>query len=252
MISTISKAYLNQITPKPQIRRLKEIDLVIKCADGLTLPYRGYIEVSVELLCTDQGQMSVLLLLVPNTEYNRTVPFIVDTNVIRQFKDYSFNSTKVPEAWQSAFSLISYSQIGRIKSPTKLTFQPVEVKTVTGFVRKSENVESALIEPLENGNMTKLTVCSRIVSLNNRGQTARVPVRIFNMSAKEGTLTSMSDLYHLSEVKVFRLPTFAKPENIKTKTVNLNQQTVSKEELIDSTGIQIYDSILTPEQKERV
>ena len=252
MISTISKAYLDQITPKPQIHKLEEIDLDIKCADGLTLPYLGYIEVSVELPCTDQGPMFVPLLVVPTTEYNRTVPLIVGTNVIRQFKDYSSNSKEVPEAWQSAISSISNSQVGRVKSTTKLTLQPMEVKTVTGFVRKSENVESAITEPLENGNMTKVTVCPKIVSLNNRGTTARVPVRIFNMSAKVVTLPSKSDLCHLSEVKVLRSPSFAKRESIKTETVHLNQQTVNEEELFDSKGIQLDDSILTPEQKERV
>ena len=190
MISTISKIYLDQISPKPQIHKLEEIDLDIKCADGLTLPYLGYIEVSVELPCTDQGPVFVLLLLVPDTEYNRTVLLIVGTNVIRQFKDYPSNSKEVPEAWQAAFFSISDSQVGRVKSTTKLTLQPREIKTVTGFVRKSENVESAITEPLENGNMTKVTECPRIVSLNNRGTTARVPVRIFNMFAKVVTLPS--------------------------------------------------------------
>ena len=71
-----------------------------------------------------------------------------------------------------------------IKTTTKLTLQPMEV-------RKSAEIESSVSEPIEQGSLTKVAVCPRVVILNNPGKTSRVPVKNFNMSAKVVTLSQI-------------------------------------------------------------
>lgn len=46
-----------------------------------------------------------------------------------------------------AFHAINNNQVGVVKTTSKITLQPMEVKTVTGFVRKNNNVDSAITEP---------------------------------------------------------------------------------------------------------
>lgn len=132
MISTICENILEQMDPKPQLHMLEELE--VKCADGLSLPYLWYIEVAVDLPFLRGQSMHVPLLVVAMTDYNKSVPVIVGTNIIRQCKQLSSDAEQAPEAWQMAFHAINNNQVGVVKTASKVTLQPMEVKTVTGFV----------------------------------------------------------------------------------------------------------------------
>lgn len=163
MISTISKDAVKQMEPKPELHMLEELE--VKCADGLSLPYLGYVEVTDELPFLQGRSLHVPLLVVAMTDYNKSVPVIVGTNIIRQCKQLNNDIEQAPEAWQMAFHAINNNQVGVVKTTSKITLQPMEVKTITGFVRKNNNVESAITEPSEQGSSAKFSVCPRIVSL---------------------------------------------------------------------------------------
>lgn len=60
--------------------------------------------------------------------------------------------------------------------------------TVSGFVRKNKLIETAETESSEKAS-SKIGVCPRVVSMTATGKNQRLPIRIFNMSAK----TSKSD-----------------------------------------------------------
>ena len=47
-ISTISEGYLKHLNPVPEIRTLDELELDVKCADGQSLQYKGYVAVDVQ------------------------------------------------------------------------------------------------------------------------------------------------------------------------------------------------------------
>lgn len=63
----------------------------------------------------------------------------------------------------------------------------MEVKTVSGFVRKQKEAESAITEQADRAS-SKIGVCRRVVAVNKAGRNARVPVKILNMSAKALTI----------------------------------------------------------------
>ena len=50
----------------------------------------------------------------------------------------------MPEAWDLAFKSISNSQIGVVKTTSKVVLQPMEVKTVAEFVRKDKKYRCCL------------------------------------------------------------------------------------------------------------
>ena len=81
-ISTVTEAFLNTLNPKPEIRSVEDFDLEIKGAGGQTLPYHGYVRANVQVLFLAHRTVTVPLLVVPLTEYNKRVPIIAGTNII--------------------------------------------------------------------------------------------------------------------------------------------------------------------------
>ena len=114
--------------------------------------------------------LTVPLLVVPMTDYNREVPVIVGTNIIRLNKITCDGSDAVPAEWTTAFSPICSDRFGVVKTTKKLTLKPNESRTVTGLVRKNRNAESALTSPIEgDGLSSKLTICPRVVRADKPG-----------------------------------------------------------------------------------
>ena len=79
-ISTISETFWKSISPRPEIHVTEELE--IKCANGRTLPYHTFVELTIGVPSLKGVQVSSLFLVAPVTEYNKEVPFIVGTNVI--------------------------------------------------------------------------------------------------------------------------------------------------------------------------
>ena len=51
-------------------------------------------------------------------------------------------------------------------------------------MKRSCNAEAALTEPVDDEKVSRVTVCPRVVRTDKPGSTARIPVRLCNMSAK--------------------------------------------------------------------
>ena len=150
---------------------------------------------------------------------------IVGTNVIDDCKDVCDSDSVVPKEWQRAFVSSQQSRVGIVKSTNNcdITIQPMEKVTISRFVRKGRNVETAVTEQT-GGASSKIGVCPRVVSLDKVGNSQRIPVRIFNMSAKVINIKPKSALCELHEVKLLRHVDFEE-ENEQNK-VKANQQTV--------------------------
>ncbi|MCG8034658.1 MAG: retropepsin-like domain-containing protein [Candidatus Thiodiazotropha taylori] len=260
MISTISENCLETLNPKPELHSLEEIDLEVKVADGRTLPYLGYVELNIKLPFSE-SRVDVPFLVVSTTDYNKRVPIIIGTNVLRQFKHSLSDDNDVPNAWQSAFSSVCNKQVGIVKLTSKLTLQPMEVKDVTCLVRKTSNITSAITEPLDNENNSKVGVCPRIVSLEKPGTTARIPVRIFNLSAKVMTLPSKSNVCQLHEVTVLRTPSQidnlpfvngTRNQKASTLETQVNQQRVLDQDCSDIPAVNLPGAKLSAEQRSTV
>ena len=129
----------------------------------------------------------------------------------------------------------------------------MEVRTVSGFVRKQKEAESAITEQAENAS-SKIGVCPRVVAVNKAGRNARVPVKLFNMSAKVLTIPPRAVLCELQEVKVLRscnpLKEEVKPATTCQQTTDTTNQTEDAFKLSD-IGVDLADSIISEEQQEK-
>jgi hypothetical protein len=73
-------------------------------------------------------------LLVPTIEYHHNVSELIGTNVIRELKEHNTEKANTPDAWKSAFMSIASASVGIITSTRPITLNPMESKTISGFV----------------------------------------------------------------------------------------------------------------------
>ena len=58
--------------------------LKIECAGGDLLPYLGYVEVELKVPGDDVSvDGNFVFLVVPSTEYNKQVPLLIGTNILK-------------------------------------------------------------------------------------------------------------------------------------------------------------------------
>ena len=123
--------------------------------------------------------------------------------------------------------------MGIVKATKHCTLQPYESRTVIGILRKSEHLSAAITEVCESGHCSnRVTVCPRVVALDNVGKNARVPVRIFNMSARPITIRRKASICELHKVTVLRSAEFTKASeetDLDPEVVSSHQQHVNSE-----------------------
>ena len=85
-VSTLSEDFYQKHLKEFQLCSLSSV-LEIECADGEQLPYTGYIEVDIGMICGDKNISGTYpILVVPATPYNRNVPLLLGTNILRHLQ----------------------------------------------------------------------------------------------------------------------------------------------------------------------
>ena len=80
-VSTISRRFHDEHFPDVELHPLDDM-LRIECANGDMLPYDGYVEVDIAVPGITKREQPMLLLVVPDTNYNQRVPLLLGTNVL--------------------------------------------------------------------------------------------------------------------------------------------------------------------------
>ena len=93
--------------------------LHIECADGNTLPYLGYIEVSITAIegIPHLKPTDCIFLVTPETSYSSRTPVLLGTNILNELMD----SCKTIHGQK-------YSQTTKLQTPWYLAFRAVTVK----------------------------------------------------------------------------------------------------------------------------
>ena len=180
------------------------------------------------------------ILIVKDTGYNKTVPAIIGTNIIREYTEYR-SKADTPLEWQTALDSLSDNAIP-VKTTNNFSIRvgPGDVKTVNGIARKTSEINAAVTEHINNSLSGDLTICPRVVSLKSPGMTVRVPVRVCNLSAHAIEIPPRSLLCSLNEVSV-----------VDSWTPDLSQKQETKSSTSEDLGVQIDEDNLTPDQLSR-
>ena len=251
MITSVSEDFYNTLSPLPELKALDDFKLNVQGAGGHDLPYMGYIEVSIQVSFLANTDIEVPVLVMPTTNYGLQVPVVLGTNVIRLCRNMCQQDTEIPKEWNDAFVSVQQGRIGIVKSTNKvpLKLQPNETVTLSGLIRKEKEIDEAVTEPTEDAS-SRIGVCPRVVKIEKIGTYQRVPVRIYNISAKVLEIAPQSSLCELQEVKVLR---HLEPNTQKEQTVHASQQTAKEgkqHKLLDE--VMIGENNLSEKQKNQV
>ena len=250
MVTTLSSSYYDRMNEQPELHPLSDFDLQLTAANGQKIPYLGYIEAALSTPFINH-EIYIPVLIVEDTDYNSHVPMVVGTNTIREFGMRTSEQEELPPSvWNTAFDAVKHCQVGFAKTTRKVTLHPMESKTIVGLVRKGEKDTDDVVTEQPDG-LSSFNVCPRVVSLGKRGKTARVPMRICNLSAKVITIPEKANLCKLETVNVLReAPLFdqERPEaEVEQKDIEDKESNIRKE-----FGVKIDEGILSDEQKEKV
>ena len=96
--------------------------------------------------------MMVLLLVVPETEYNKSVPVVIGTNLLRPIKSsVSDSHVKVHHNWDIAFSTLD-AGVHLVKSTNKrhIKVGPMSVLTVSGICKSKTILKTTVTECVDD------------------------------------------------------------------------------------------------------
>ena len=152
-------------------------------------------------------------------------------------------TTDIPAEWQTAFgSLYDTTLTVMTTNSYCLKIGPGEIKPLHGMVRREGDMDTAVTEHIDSSLSGNLTICLRVVSLITPGLTARVPVRVCNLSTRVIAIPPKSILCSLSSVKIVdSWP----PDSSQKKA----QSTTTSS--LEDIGVTIDTSNLTPGQINR-
>lgn len=166
MITTISSSYWKQHFSSVELQSCDDL-LQIRGAGGHSLPYLGYVYLSLKLN-DHTTPVDVPLLVVPDTEYKSKVPLLIGTNVLQLWKDQLkqgfgerfIQTCTLPDAFRLALHSMattartlkrSHGVIGRVTTMEPCIINPGQSVRVPGNVNMQVPVPvmTALMEAAE-------------------------------------------------------------------------------------------------------
>lgn len=217
MVSTLSETFYNEYFQDLPILALEDL-IEVKNAGGHNLPYLGYIEVSIGLDSKTAGvqdSIDVLVLVVPETEYNSRVPLLLGTNLLKlayvSCKD-SHGVGFIQEIVTSAPWRMTYCCLAQCDNSTfeaqvccaRTTVIPGNSKTVVsgivncGAIPHSMDVVSDAEDITLPGGLTVGSCLVRIVPSKDDRQVVELEVQ--NLSSRATTLSVNTPLCYLQVV----------------------------------------------------
>ena len=146
--------------------------------------------------------------------------------------------------------------IGNVKSTNKIDIEvkPYETVTISGLLKKDQRMEynEAVTEQSEKAS-DRIGVCPRVVSLNSSGRNHRVPVRIFNISARPLIIKPQTLLCELQQVKVLRNADISdKTSSAQTANIAIQLRIDSEDQPTLPEGVKLENTKLDEDQMEKV
>ena len=202
MITTISQSYFQSMDPKHTLESLTDFSLDIRGANGAEVSYLGYVVLDLSIPQLDSVPVSVPFLVVRDTKFSASVPVVIGTNTLNHLRQ-SDNGAKAPLVWQDAFKVLSFSQSVPVRTSNRkpFTIPAYTIQTVNGKVR---NVGEMTTGVTESSSSSQMNICPRLVQVRPGKGYSRIPVRVYNMTAKPISVLPNTRLCQLQSVDVVR------------------------------------------------
>ena len=271
-VTTISHAFYKKHLGSTPIMPLGDL-LRIEGAAGQSVPFLGC--VAVELSFPREvdgcgGTRPVLALVVKNTDYNKKVPLVVGTNVIKICKEdcekehgvQFLQKINLDRVWHLAYKFLTISKnpsvkngvVGHVKAANSspLCVKGGQCLTVWGKVVMPKNVNVSQLMVVGKGRSTlanSLVVSPAVVSLADM-QDGKVPVLVRNTSLRDCNISPRVTLGTLEGVTWVGTPGELRATSLAAQQGSKKQERVDP--LIDSDDknqkIDLSGSMLTEDQ----
>ena len=210
MVSTISESFFKEHLSEKGEDILPAFEwLKITAANGLDLPYLGYVELDVEamgLIIPKRG-----FLIVKDSAHSSTVPGLIGMNIVKKCKELvhaEFDTTlqgKCDSRWREAFHLLQTATVtdrpsfARVAGKDIVHVPASSAATVMagGLRTVSEDGSLLLLEPTSAPLPGGLVVVPTLVS----SESHVFPVHVMNLSDEDIWLRPRTRLNHIDCVK---------------------------------------------------
>ena len=224
-VSTVSSSFYEEHLSGKVIKTFNSIlGFELHCADGSTLPYKGFIEVDIQAPGLQNGKIyPCLFLVVEDTAYHQTVPLLIGTNILRVLMEdvktdngvRYLQGTQLQTPWYLAFRCLALREkelsrkdfkLGIVKSAetSKITIPPNSRRTVNGYIDRQTRYQDscAMIQAtIESFIPQDLDIVPTVVSYTY-GHQDTVPVHICNITTRTVTVSPRAILCELQAVNV--------------------------------------------------
>lgn len=198
--------------------------LDVECAGGQTLPYYGYIEVSLEcnnLPCSNEQQC--LMLVVPDSRYNKSVPILLGTNILslqmsavqQNFGRKYLQIAPLHTPWYLAFRCLSLREKEMIKNNNRIALvRSAERKkiiipanssiTLSGYIEKEVDYfpTCALLQQTHNSAIpADFDITPGVVNYKNKNN-GKVNVQVSNVTTQTISIQPKAILCELQPVTI--------------------------------------------------
>ena len=224
MVSTITESFFHQhFEPWGQERLQSCHWLQLRAANGLAIPYIGYLELEIELCGKLMSQCGVLVVKDPPGGVSAQVPGVLGMNVIRRcyrelFGQHGLALFELPSVFEAPEAVVQALQkchqasvnapqhvSGRVQVRGRKAWRIPGgmMKVVAATCSELYSGTTVLFEPLDSGLPAGLLASPALVQVK-RG-TAYIP--IVNVGSTEALLYPRTVVGGLNEVTVVSLPT---------------------------------------------
>ena len=223
-VSIISKAFYDQYLSHTEVKPLDRI-LYIECADGNTLPYLGYIEVSITAIegIPDLKPTDCIFLVTPETSYSSRTPVLLGTNILNELMDSCkiihgqkyLQTAKLQTPWYLAFRAITVREkelirnknrlaVVRSAEVSKIVLGPNESKDIRGYTDREIDHQptSAILHESEESSLPSYIDITPSVITYDKTKKADVIVNITNLTTNSVVISPKSILCEIQPVTV--------------------------------------------------
>ena len=272
MLTTRGSGFLEKCLPHIEVQSL-EHSLNVEGAGGKNVPCLGYIMAKMSFQCNTAGtvdEVSITILVVPETNYSLDVPLMVGTNVRGLCKDTCkkqngarFLQVTMDTAWRLAYHSLTarerYIKDGMLETvkpawQRRITVDANQTTNISGFILAPPRGETitGMIEQLQSSTLPgSLVVTPRVFNITSDGTTCRIPIEVRNLSKKPVHIDPSMPLCVLQAVNIVG------PSYGPLSTCRIYRHTASSTDDTEVKGSKIVpsidsvvvdDSLLTAEQ----
>ena len=223
-VSILSKSFYDQHLSHIEIKPLDEI-LHIECADGNTLPYLGFIEVSITAIegIPELTSVPCIFLVTPETNYSSQTPVLLGTNILNELKENCkiiheqkyLQKGNLQTPWYLAFRAMTVREkelirnknrvaIVRCAEASKIVLGPNESKDIHGYTDREIDHQptSAILQESEESSLPSyIDIAPSVINYDNT-KNAEVVVNVTNLTTNSIVISPKSVLCEIQPVTI--------------------------------------------------